>query len=453
MTRILSWIVDGRLPPRPTESIERAVQSIEHGIDVLSGQGNGMDAGPYYLGSDQVRGLQADSVGPLILAAKRTQTPFVFSVGGAGGADLHLNHDLGVLGEIARRAGVRLRIAVISGEISKGYLKRRIKSGVPIIRVTDTPRLPKLLTEEEVDRAVRIQAQMGPEPIIAALQESNIDGVITGRAVDIAVLSSYALFRGIPKSVALHAAKVIECGAMAGDPSTPLEAAVAQLSADSFTVSCPSPDVKLTTRSIAAHALYEREDPFHERNPGGILDVAKAMYEQLDERTVRCWGATWTEMPYTIKVEGVAHIGYQSTVTFGIRDPHVIANIDALIESVTAAIRSLQPDESLTISTHIYGRNGVLGSSEPSSERAHELAVLYMVTARTQELAEQLARYARSRFIFTHFPGRRTTSGNIALPLQPATSTVGPVYSFNVWHLLPLDNPCEPFPYRVLELG
>jgi hypothetical protein len=83
-------MIDGRIGHRPPGSADNAVRIIEEGIDLLAGQGNGMDGGPYFLGSDEILPPRPEHMGPLLLAAKRTETPFVFSMGGHGGADVHL---------------------------------------------------------------------------------------------------------------------------------------------------------------------------------------------------------------------------------------------------------------------------------------------------------------------------------------------------------------------------
>ena len=43
--KILSYIVDGRLGGRKPDSAEWAAKAIDEGVDVISGQGTGMDAG------------------------------------------------------------------------------------------------------------------------------------------------------------------------------------------------------------------------------------------------------------------------------------------------------------------------------------------------------------------------------------------------------------------------
>ncbi|MEX2194334.1 MAG: acyclic terpene utilization AtuA family protein [Thermoleophilaceae bacterium] len=455
MLRVLSYIVDGRLGDRMPESTQWAVRAVEEGVDVISGQGTGMDAGPYYLGSDEVLSLRRKDIEPLLMAAKRTGTPFVFSMGGAGGADHHLENYLQSIREIARDNGTTFRVAKLSGEVSSDYLRQKIRDGVKIRRSIDTPRVSEYLSEEDVDAAVRIQTQMGPEPIARALGEDGIDGVITGRALDVGVHMASPLSNGVPRSTAAHLAKVVECSSMCAEPTTPFEGVIAEVDGDSFTVRPTHPDYRCTVRSVSGHSLYERENPFEERNPGGVLDVGQARYEQVDDRTVHCSGGIWREAPYTIKLEGAALLGYQAATICAIRDSAMIESLDAVLDSVRTAIETVAGGEEVNIAFHVIGRDAVLGQSEPLRETAkpHEVGVLLVVTAPTPELAQQLVTTGRLRLFMADFPGRRSTAGNTAVPLQKTAFPLDRAYVFNIWHLLPLDDPCEPFRHEVLELG
>lgn len=448
-------MIDGRLGDRLPEQVEATVRAIQAGVDVVAGQGNGMDAGPYYLGSETVMPIRRKSVEPVVLAAKQTKTPFVFSLGAGAGADLHLQHYLDGIAEIARENGITLRVAVISGEVSKDYLRKKLRDGVRARRSIETPRLSEYLTEGDVDRAIRIQAQMGPEPIMRALQADGIDGVLTGRAVDVGVLMAMPLLRGVPRGVAAHAAKVIECAGMCAEPSQAWPGVIAEIDTDSFCVYPTDSNFRCTVRSVTGHSLYEREDPFEERNPGGVLDVGHARYEQVDERTVKCSGGTWIESPYTVKLEGAEKIGYQAATICGIRDAVMIQELDGVLESTRVAVATAAGNTPHTLTFHVFGRNAVLGPSEPllGQVQPYEVGVLAVLTAPTAEEAMNLTTVARLRLFLGDYPGRRTTAGNTAVPLQQTQFPLGEGYAFNVWHLLPLDDPCEPFPYEIMELG
>lgn len=455
MTKVLSYIIDGRIPPRPKTSIEYAVRAIESGVDVLAGQGNGMDAGPHSLGSGEVMPLRPRDVEPLLLAAKRTATPFVFSVGGLAGADVHLDSYVEAIDKIAHANGTTMRVGVVSGEVSKDFLRSRLKAGVKVPRSINTPRLSKYLTLTDVNRATRIQAQMGPEPIMAALQEPGIDGVIAGRAVDVSVLAAYPMAAGVETAMAMHAAKLIECGSMCAEPADPYEAIVADIEDQHFVLSCPNPNSQLTEKSVSAHSLYERENPNEERNPGGRLDVSEARYEEARDGTVHCSGGAWHEERYTVKLEGAELLGYQAGTLCGIRDSVMIGQLDDLLLQLEVDLRATLSAGAFQLTAHAYGRDAVLKSSEPALGRTapYEIGLLLLVTAETQALALEAASVARTRLMAMDFPGRRTTAGNIAFPLQQAAFALGAAYGINIWHLLPLDDPCAPFQYRVLDLG
>lgn len=454
--RILSYMIDGRIGHRPPGAVENAVRIIEEeGIDLLAGQGNGMDGGPFFLGSEEVFPPRPEHMAPLLLAAKRTGTPFVFSLGGHGGADIHLDPYVEAVAAIGREHGVKFRVAQISGEISPDYLKAKIRAGVEARRAIDTPRLSEVLRETDVDDSVRIQAQLGAEPILAALEaEEGLDGVLTGRAVDAGIFMAFPLLHGIDRATAAHVGKLIETGSMIAEPTNALEGVIAEVEPGSFTVRPASPDYRCTVASVSAHTLFERENPFQEGNPGGILDVAGAVFEQVDERTVSVSGARWHDRPYTVKVEGAQQIGFQTACVAAIRDPRTIANVDLLTEAASSAIHAIGGD-GVDVRLHVFGRDGILGGAEPLREVAdpHEVAITMTVTAPTQELANELAVTGRLRLTGTDFPGRRSTSANVSLPFQRLDLPLGPAYVFNIWHLLPLDDPCEPFPYEVVELG
>ncbi len=83
----------------------------------------------------------------------------------------------------------------------------------------------------------------------------------------------------------------------------------------------------------------------------------------------------------------------------------------------------------------------------------HEAAVVLDVVADDRQLAEEAAYFGFIRLFIGPYPGRRTTAGNAAAPYMPVVIPVSDVYTFSVYHLLPLDDPLEPFPVTVQRLG
>jgi hypothetical protein len=304
-----------------------------------------------------------------------------------------------------------------------------------------------------VEQSKRIVTQMGPEPMMKAL-DLDVDGVITGRALDTGVCMAMALKKGFDKGLSAHMAKTIECSAQCAVPSQS-ENIFAILRKDHFLVRPPNPARKCTVMSVAAHAFYERPDITKELNPGGYLDISEAKYEQYDESTVKVSGGKWVPIKYGIKVEGVKSIGNRTIVIAGIRDPVMISQLSPFLEGVKRKVAekfSYVPAEDYQLSFHIYGKDAVLGSSEPEPDKVgKELCLIIESIAKTQDLSAAVAGYTQGQILFGDFPGRTTTAGNVAYKFSPREMPTGEVYIWNVWHLMELDDPCEPFKINVIE--
>jgi hypothetical protein len=119
----------------------------------------------------------------IILSAKKKGIPFIISTGTPGGGNRQLERSLGWMNDIAKEAGVTIKAAVIPGELDKEYLKQKIRAGAKMRRLVPSSGLPEYLSEEDVEVSTRIAAQMGPEPIMKAL-DSDVHRVITGHALD-----------------------------------------------------------------------------------------------------------------------------------------------------------------------------------------------------------------------------------------------------------------------------
>jgi hypothetical protein len=458
--RVLSYVCDGRVGARP-ELIEAVRSGIDQGADIISCQGNGMDMGPFYLGAGDAGAPPVkQNFEAAILGAKAGKIPFVFSLGGRAGADAQLEIYLRVIDEVARDNGITIRAAVISGEVDKEYLKRKLESGVKMPRLFPTPRLSEFLTERDVDEAHAIQAQMGPEPIMHALQlfeEGKIDGVFTGRALDSGVQMAYPLLRGYPVAAAAHMAKIIECGTMCCEPSNPFSAVMAELKDGSITVWPTLPQYRCTVKSVAGHAVYERENPYEEKNPGGVLDVSEAGYDQVDDRTVSAHGATWQATPYTVKLEGVKSIGYETAFIAIANDPTLISEINAFVDRAVATTSKAVPEAgvasagSFQIAAHVIGEGALPSGPSAMPIPPSEVAILVRAVAPTQEASTYIATTMRIRLQMGDFPGRTTTAGNLAFPLPKTFLDQGETHVFNVWHLLPLTDPSEPFGTQIVE--
>jgi hypothetical protein len=139
-------------------------------------------------------------------------------------------------------------------------------------------------------------------------------------------------------------------------------------------------------------------------------------------------------------------------------DPFLVAGIEEFVaaaekETIAQVVQSGVVDdaESLTIGTHIIGKGALPGSPMAADARPSEIALVVRVVAPTQEISYQSATTMRIRLQMGDFPGRITTAGNFAFPLPKVFLDQGEAFGFNIWHLLPLEDPAEPFPYRVVK--
>ena len=445
---VLSYVCDGRMPLRPflPSLIERA---LAEGVDVISAQGNGMDAGPWYLGAGETLPPHRYDLEPAILGAKRAGIPFVLSLGGRAGADAHVAPYLDLVDTVASDAGIELRTWFVRGEVDREYLRSQLASGVKFPRLADSPRLSEFLSVAELDEAVVLQGQMGPEPLMAGLEafeRGEVDGVLAGRALDLGVHMAYPLLKGFPIAGAAHMAKVIECGALCCEPPDPFSAVTATLFEDgSFTVTPVDPSYRCTIRSVATHSFYERENPAEERNPGGVLDLSNAHYEQVDERSVRCSGAIWRPEPYTVKIEGVKSLGYETALVAIVRDPLLIDDIDEYVRTqLEVGKRRVLESGVVESESSFEAIVHTVGSSDGGATSS-ELTLIMRVVAASPQLSVKIANTIRSSLTHANYPGRMTTAGNLAFPFSQAFMQLGEAFVFNVWHLLPLDDPLEPF--------
>lgn len=235
--------------------------------------------------------------------------------------------------------------------------------------------------------------------------------------------------------------KIMECGGICAVPKG--RSMVATMRSDSFDLTPLSPKERCTPISVAAHTLYEKTRPDRLPGPGGVLLLENASYEQLTEKTVRVRGAKFEPTPvYQVKLEGVEKLGYRTIFIGGIRDPILISQIDEFLADVRAYTQNLFPqlDQSpqCRLIFHFYGRNGTMGPLEPTSTTAHELGILGEVVAPSQDVSYTIANNARASILHMPYKNQVATTGNFASPLSPHETAAGPVFRFNVYHLVDL---------------
>ncbi|MCB1692064.1 MAG: acyclic terpene utilization AtuA family protein [Pseudomonadales bacterium] len=380
----------------------------------------------------------------LMRAQASAGIPIIIGTAGQAGGDMNVDWTSDIVIEVAEELEYSPRIALLYSELDRAQVKALNARG----RIA--PLAPKgPLDDSTVDKCDHIVAAMGVEPFIEALQHG-ADIIIAGRSTDTAVLACYPIWRGASWGAAWHAGKVGECGVQcAADPSRG-SGVLLRVGADGFRVEPLSQDNRCTPHSVSAHMLYENKDPFRLVEPGGVLDVTNARYIQVDERTVEVTGSVWEQAPYTLKLEGAGAGPYQTLMLVGIQDPDVLNDVDGFHDRLLYALnrrvqRSIPADQlgEYHISLRLYGWNAVSGDTVPAgTPPPREIGVLFVATAATQELADDIARCCNPYFFhFPSVPDKELPS--YGFPFSPAQVSRGQVYEFLLNHVVSTEDPLE----------
>ncbi len=392
------------------ETLVRAVQQGAHFIGCDAGT---TDSGPYYLGSGKPRGPREGTkrnLGIMIREALNAHIPVIVGTAGHAGGTPHLNWTLEIVRELARENVWHFKLAAIDSEIPKDLLAAAFREG----RVTPLCPAPDL-DETSIQQAERFVAMMGIEPIQSALN-AGAQVVIAGRCSDVAIYAALPVIEGIPKHIAFHAGKILECGSAAVAQRFYPDCMAAELDQDGFTIDPPNPAFRCTPQSVAAHNLYENSDPFHLIESGGTVDATAANYEAISDRAVRVTGARFIPAEkYTVKIEGAAH--------------------------------------DYTLQFRVYGANGTLGQAEPCPQvEGHEVGLIIDVVAASQSLAADILPIVWHSGLHHPIPEHQGLISNLAFPFSPPGADMGPVYRFCANHVWHLDDPCKPFRMTIENL-
>jgi len=436
----------------PTGSLGAGVreEELEYGIargaEVIATDAGSTDSGAAYLAlgiSKNNRGAVKRDLTLMMKAASRAGIPIVVGTSGQAGGDLNLDWTRDIAVEVARELGIRPKIALLYSEVSKETLKRKTAEG----RVRPlAPMGP--LDETTIDGCEHIVAAMGPEPYIAAL-EAGADIVLGGRTTDTAVICCYALMKGAPKGPSWHAGKIGECGGQSTIKKIDASGLLLRIDGEGFEVEPLNATNVATPESVSAHMLYENSDPFRLYEPGGVLVVDQARYEQVTPQAVRVTGSAWEDQSYTMKIEGAAKGQYQTVMLIGIRDPKVLNDLETfeakmtrtLYDRVHSTIGAAAGD--FHISLRLYGWNGVSGDKVPPGTPApREIGVLFVATADTQGMANQIAKACNPKFFHMYMP-THDEMPSYGFAFTPADIPRGPLFEFKLNHVVECDDPLE----------
>lgn len=428
-----------------------SLRSAMAGADFVGCDAGSTDPGPYYLGSGEMqvspeaatRDLQA-----ILELALPARVPVVIGSAGTAGGRPHLERTLEIVRDLARDNHWHFKLASIDCEPDRQALLEAFRGG----RIGPLDPAPPL-DEEVLGGAERVVAMIGAEPFQAALREG-ADVVVAGRASDTSIYAAIPVERGIPRSVAWHAGKILECGAASVEQRLHPDSMIAELDSNGFTMYPPNPAMWCTPTSVVAHSLYETSDPYHLTEPGGMLDTTRCTYEAVDDRSVRVTGGQFVSAPaYTVRLEGARLRGYRAIAIAGIRDPLVLRQLDHFLEEVAGVITkkvadSLRIDANdFTLQWRVYGRDGSMGRLEPDPViRSHEVGLVIDVVAATQHAASSIISLAWHVVLHHPIPEYAGLISNLAFPYSPPGIDVGPVYEFCLNHVWQLDDPLAHFP-------
>lgn len=419
--------------------------------DLIGCDMGSIDIGPYYLGSGHMATARESTKRDLrkvLIAARHHDIPLVIGSAGSAGAAPHLTQTLEIVREIARDEGLHFRMAVIPGDVPRDLVVEAIRAD----GVSGIDGMPAL-TEEEVREAAQIVGQMGMSAFERAFR-ADIDVLISGRACDTAIFSTLPVMLGFPIGLSVHMAKIIECASLCCVPGG-RDSILAILDDEGFTLESMAAQRRATPISVAAHSLYEQNDPYVIIEPEGRAELHEARYEQIDERRTRISGATWLPAPeVTIKIEGSRRVGERAVLLCGAADPRFIERRETILREVAKVVRDLvceDAQEDYSLFWRFYGIDGVT-EKLADAPMPGEIFMTIECIAPTTERASEVVRTMKQYLLHHGYEGRLSTGGNLAFAFTPPEISVGTAYRFNIYHIMRSDRINELFPLAIEQL-
>ncbi|HEY7158049.1 MAG TPA: acyclic terpene utilization AtuA family protein [Gemmataceae bacterium] len=432
--------------------LESFCLGVAAGPEFIAADSGSDDIGPGPLGADvctSPRQWQIHDLEVMLLAARRLGVPMIVGSAGDTGSNSRVDLFVRILRDIAQTHGLKkFRLGYFYSEVSKDYLRARMRSGAGIEGLDGR----SALTEAELDATTRIVAMAGVHPYLKLL-EAGADVIIGGRSSDAALFAAAALHQGHSEALAYYLGKVLECASFCAEPYGGKETVLGEIVDGGVQVTAMHPGQRCTVASVAGHAMYERSNPYYEYVAGGMLDMSQCRYEQLTERTTRVTGSRFVPAEHLrVKLEGAAWVGERYVGIAGVRDPYSVANIDALIAWAREQVQERFGTSGYELHYTVYGRNGVMGALEPIRAPAHELALVVQGIAPTKEVAEEVCMIGTRQLFYARLPDVKGTAGSVAFVLDevmPASAA----YRWSVNHTVAVQQPLELFALHLTEVG
>jgi len=422
--------------------------------DIICIDGGSTDSGPHSLGtgtSKYSRSACKAEWRQLMQARAEAGVPLVIGSSGTCGTDSTVDWMVDITRELAEELGQTLRVA-------------RLYCSQPNERIADALAAGQLrpmdpapaIDADRIASMANIVALAGAEQIAAAIA-TGAEIVIAGRTTDTALIAALPLMRDGDAGAAWHGAKITECGALCSTQPT-TGGVMLEVDGTGFEVEPMAAGAACTPETVFAHMLYENADPFRLSEPGGYLDVTDAQYQAVNDRRVRAEGARWVPRPYTIKLEGARHVGYQTMMLALLREAHYVRHARAWADRLRAVVAAKverqigEAAASVDLEIRLIGIDATLGALEPDTGSPVEVGVLILITAATQNVAEEVARLINPFLL--HLPlTENEPLPTFAFPVSPVHSNRGAVYEFALNHELQLDDPMTAFRLDVTEVG
>ena len=432
----------------PVASFEEGMRRKPHVIAVDAGS---TDPGPYYLGSGKSftdRGAVKRDMEYMLQAAMDENIPVIVGTAGGSGANSHLDWNVDIVREIAAEKGLDFKLAVISAQIDKDIVHKKLADGKLVAyHPAPTP------TEKDINDSVYIVAQMGHEPMVEAL-EAGAQVIITGRAYDPTVFAALAIKQGYDAGLALHMGKILECAAIASTPGSGSDCMFGYLREDCFELTTLNPIRRCTTTSVAAHTLYEKSNPTKLPGPGGMLDLTGTTFEQASEQSVIVRGSKFVPSDgYFLKLEAARKVGCRTVSFAATADPIMISQIDNIVAAVKERVNgNFENMDDFFLDFKVYGQTGACFYGDAIKSTAPiEAAIIIEAVAPTAQLADTICSFARSTLLHFGYEGRKSTAGNLAFPFSPSDFKGGDVFEFSLYCLMAVDSATEYFPVKIYQ--
>lgn len=146
----------------PLEDFERGIKRRPHGIVVDAGS---TDSGPQKLALGEMTCPESAyyrELATMIPAAKEAGIPLIISSAGGDGTNEHVDLFVEMAEQIANEQELSLQVAKIYSDFPKDQINSSLQSD----KITEMQNVPQL-TQEEVEQATVVTAQMGAELLLA----------------------------------------------------------------------------------------------------------------------------------------------------------------------------------------------------------------------------------------------------------------------------------------------